>query len=145
MNVHPATSDSTHDRRRRGFALVSVLVLLVISVTLFGLWARTAVREHQQMASRELRLQADRLAAAGLRRALARRAADPAYRTETWSVPADALGGRHAAEVQLRVGPADDAAALRYEATAVLPVGAPRRVQITKRMEIPNPPSGDES
>ena len=130
--------------QRRGFALLAVLVLLVISVTLFGLWAQAIVREYQQVAGQELRLQAERLAEAGLSRALARRAADPAYEGETWSVPADALGGRWAAEVRLRVVPGDDGAPDRYEAQAEVPVGATRHVQLTRRCEVPRPSAGDE-
>ncbi len=132
-------------KRRRGIALVAVIVLFAVSVTLFGLWAKAGVRERHRLASQQLRLQAERLAEAGVRRAMARRAADPQYQEETWSVPAESLEKKHAAEVRIRVLPTPDAAAVRYEATAVFPVGAVRHAEITKRIEIPNPSPRDET
>jgi len=123
--------------------LVAIIVALAISLTLFGVWAQSAVREHRQLATGQLRLQAQRLAEAGVRRAIARRASDSQFEGETWSVPADALDKTHAAEVRIQLAPNSDANAIRYAATAEFPVGAIRRVQITKTIEVPNPISDE--
>mgnify|MGYP001236445992 CR=1 FL=1 len=130
---------------RRGMVLIVLLVLFAISMTLFGLWAQSAVREHQRMTMYAYRMQSVRLAESGLARAVARIAADPQYDGETWMIPAADLGGKHAAEVRIRITPATDAARLHVEAVAEYPAGAVRRAQVTQHRDIPNPTSGNES
>jgi hypothetical protein len=125
--------------------LILVIVAVSLSMTLFGLWAQSMVKEHRRFANQQFRIQATRLAEAGVRRAMARRAADSAFTEETWSVPAESLGGTHGATVQIRVGRNDDNTALRYEATAQYPTDATRRAQITKHIEVSNPPQENES
>jgi Tfp pilus assembly protein PilX len=129
----------------RGVVLIVVIVTTSISLVLFGMWAQNMVKEHRRFANQQYRLQAIRLAEAGIRRAMARKSADPQFQEETWAVPAESLGGTHAANVQIRVSQGDNAATVRYEATAQFPAGAVRRAQITKRIEAPIPPSGNES
>jgi len=124
--------------RRPGMVLLAVLVLFSVSLTLFGLWSRAIVREHASLATQQYRIQAARLAEAGLERAISLRAANANYTEEVWSVPAPELDHTHAAQVQIRVVPTVDAGSLRYEATAEFPVGAIHHVQITKSIEIPN-------
>jgi len=145
MTCGSTAETNAHRPRRRGVVLVVVLVTISISLTLFGLWARTIVQEHRRQANQQFRLQAARLAEAGVRRAMQRRAADPQFEEDTWMAPAEHLGGTHAAKVRIRATPNDDTTALRYEATAEFPTGAVRRAQITKRIEIATPLSGNES
>jgi Tfp pilus assembly protein PilX len=132
------TSSNQSVPSRRGFVLVAVVVVLTISLALFGVWARAAVQQHRRSRNEALRLQAIRLAEAGLRRAMVRRAAESAYNGETWRVDGSELASVHAGEVRIRVEPSTDIAGLRFEATAEFPVGVAQRAQITKRMEIPN-------
>jgi Tfp pilus assembly protein PilX len=127
----------------RGVALVAAIVTMTIGLALFAIWAQSIVREKRQLANQQFRLQAVRLAEAGLRRAAARRTADPEYENETWSVLAEELGGRYGGAVRIRVSAEADATATHFEAIAEYPVGAVRRAQITKQIEIPNPP-GEE-
>jgi hypothetical protein len=127
----------------RGFVLVAILVVLALAMALFGLWAQSAVREQRWLDGEALRLEALRLAEAGVARGIARRAIDPDYANETWRIPAADVGGRHAAEVRIRVTP--EGAALRIAATADFPAGAVRRARVTKQIEISNPAPGDES
>jgi Tfp pilus assembly protein PilX len=127
------------DRRERGFVLVAILVLLSVSLTLFGLWSRAVVREHNSLAIQQFRLQATQLAEAGLQRAISQRAANRKFIEEVWSVPAPELDNTHAAQVRIRIAPTSNSGAVRYEATAEYPVGNLHRVQITKSVEIPNP------
>ena len=146
MKNHLATSSKTRRQApRRGVVLIVVIVTTSISLVLFGMWAQNMVKEHRRFANQQYRLQATRLAEAGIRRAMARKSADPQFQDETWSVPTESLGGTHAANVQIRATQGDNAAIVRYEATAQFPAGAVRRAQITKRIEVPIPPPGNES
>jgi Tfp pilus assembly protein PilX len=146
MKKHPATYRRRRRRaHRRGVVLIVVIVTTSISLVLFGIWARNMVNEHRRFANQQYRLQATRLAEAGIRRAVVRKSADPQFQEETWSVPAESLGGQHAASVQIRAVSSGDATTMRYEATAQYPAGAVRRAQVTKRIEVSISPSGNES
>jgi hypothetical protein len=125
--------------------LVAIIVVLSTSLTLFGVWTRTVLRERSRLASQQFQLQAVRLAEAGIHRAIARLAIDPQYQGETWSVLADQLDNTHAAEVRIRIAPNPGANTTRYEATAEFPAGAVRRAQITKSTELPNVAPSDKS
>jgi hypothetical protein len=130
---------------RRGIALIAVVALFAISLTLFGVWAKAAVEQHARFHSHQYRVQTVRLAEAGVRRAVARRLADPQYETEVWRIPAELLATSHAAEVQIRVAQGSAAGTLLYEATAEYPDGVARRARITRRIETFNPTTGNES
>jgi hypothetical protein len=123
-------------RRRPGIVMVAVIVTMTISLALFAAWARTIVWEHRRGAQQQFRLQAIRLAEAGIQRAMGQRAADTEYESESWSVPADELGGKYSAVVNIRITTPDNVT--RFEAVAQYPAGAVRRAQITKRIEVPN-------
>jgi type II secretory pathway component PulK len=129
---------------RRGIVLVAVVVVFAISLMLFGLWARTAVQQQQQMRSQQYRAQALRLAEAGMRRAVARRAADSQYVEEVWQIPAQLLDQINSAQVRIRVTNEDGADKISYEATSEFPAGAVRRAQVSRRIEISRPvPEGE--
>src|SRR5262245_14202396 len=123
-------------RARRGVALVIVIALLAICLILFGVWARRIVDEQRRIISQQFRLQATRLAEAGVQRAKSRHAVDPDFREETWRVPAASLGGVHDGQVRMRVLPADQSATVRCEAVANFPADSVRHAQVTKRIEI---------
>jgi type II secretory pathway component PulK len=127
--------DTAHGRApRRGVVLIMVIVTVSVSMVLFGIWAKNMVNEHRRLANQQYRMQATRLAEAGVQRAIARRTADPAFTEESWSVPRESFGGAHGGTVQIRVVAKDDAT-LRYEATAQFPAGAARRAQVTRQIE----------
>lgn len=90
-------------RARRGFLLMSVLVCLALAMTLLAVQTRTLLRERALLASQQQALQSEYLANAGLARAKAQLAADPAYRGETWQLDAQQLGGRGTASVVISV------------------------------------------
>jgi hypothetical protein len=148
-NVYQVIAIQSNQRRRRnarrGVVLIMVIVTVSVSMILFGIWAKNMVREHRRFANHLYRVQATRLAEAGVQRAIARRAADPAFTEETWPVPAESMGGTRGATVQIRVVFNSDAATLRYEATAQYPANAVRRAQVTKQIEIPTSPTDNES
>jgi type II secretory pathway component PulK len=129
---------------KRGFVLVTVVAIMAMSMALFGLWARAVVIEHRRLDVQQFRMQAVRLAEAGLRRAAALRAVNPQYVSETWRVSATELDQLHDAEVSIRVIPAAEGQNLAIESTAQFPASADRRAQSTKRIEIPNPHPGTE-
>jgi hypothetical protein len=129
---------------RKGAVLVAVVVVLTISLTLFGLWGRAAVQRHARMRAEHWRVQAVRLAEAGVWRGLARRAQSGEYNQETWRVTADELAASHAGEVRIRIASGTDQAMLRCEATAEFPAGAVRRAKVTKHIEIPVSTMGDQ-
>src|SRR4029079_5625679 len=61
-------------QRRHGIVLVAVIVMIAVSLALFGLWAGAIARERYRLDLPQFRQQAESLAAAGLERAVARRA-----------------------------------------------------------------------
>jgi hypothetical protein len=115
-----------------------------IALSLFAIWTRAIVLEHRRVAAQQNRLQAVRLAEAGVRRAIALRAENPRYNEETWTVSPQELGGKHAAEVRIRVIPDAESGTLRFKATAEYPQGATRRVQVTRKIGLPEIPTGTE-
>jgi Tfp pilus assembly protein PilX len=127
----------------RGFMLISVIVVLALSMTLFGLWAQAAIRQHRWLEGEALRMQATRLAESGVARAIKRRANDRGYTEETWSIPAAEFQSRNAAGVRIRIAAIGDE--LHVAATADYPADAVRRARITKQIDILNPIPGDES
>jgi hypothetical protein len=135
---HKNASIQRTRRPRPGVVVVIMVVFIALSLTLFGLWAKSLVRGRDRLLMQVFRIQADRLAEAGLDRARARRAADPAYNEETWSVPAAELDNTHSAQVRIHVTTLPNNGGLRYEATAEFPTGQVRHAQRTKKIETPN-------
>lgn len=134
----------TGTRGPRGVVLVTVITVSAICLTLFGLWAQDAMRQHRRWQLLQLRPQAVRLAEAGVRRAIARLAADPTYKQETWRLTAGELRLNRAAEVHISVRPNGNKTDLVViEATAEYPAGAVRRAQVTRRSEISGSSKGD--
>jgi type II secretory pathway component PulK len=122
---------------KRGIAVVAILVVFAVSLLFFGLWSRSIIRERRSLSNQQFRIQAERLAEAGIERGIAARKANANYAEETWSVPAAQLNKTHAAQVRIHVIPASKSGSIRYEATAEFPVGALHRAQMTKSVEIP--------
>ena len=93
------------DRRvpDRGVIMVVVLVCLGVMTLMFMALARQAGLVHRRAEVSQRSLQAQWLAEAGVQRAAARLAADPAYRGETWRLAAQDLGGRDEAEIRIKV------------------------------------------
>jgi len=131
--------------QRHGVVIVVMVVFIALSLALFGLWAQSLVRGRDRLSMQLYRIQAERLAEAGLERAQARRAADPAYSEEVWSVPAADLDSTHTAQVRIRVTALPNNAGLRYEAAAEFPLGQIRHAQRTKKIEVPNPGATKQS
>ena len=100
------------DRPRRGMLAIAVLVCLIVLTLIAGALLRAGAAQRDEVRAEERRLQAEWLAEAGLRRALARLDADPGYSGETWKIDARELDSADAATVTITVErPAGDAKA----------------------------------
>jgi type II secretory pathway component PulK len=96
--------------RKRGAALVVLIVSLAIAATLGVSLLRLAAIQRRSLEIHEWQAQAEWLAESGLERAAARLAADPAYHGETWTIPAEEEKGDRSVvlsggEVTIRVEP----------------------------------------
>jgi len=88
---------------RRGAALVVVFVCLAVLSILFTSLLRLAVAQRGALEGHAWQVQAAWLAESALERAAWRLAADADYPGENWRLPAEAIGGRHAAAVTIEV------------------------------------------
>lgn len=82
--------------------MIALVCVVVASLVLVGL-ARLVVAERDRVRAELWQVQASWLAESGIQRAAARLAADPAYRGETWNIPAEALGGQDRGVVRIEV------------------------------------------
>lgn len=130
-------------RTRPGFVLVTVIVVIVLALTLFGVWAKSAISQRRGLDGIAARMQAERLAESGVARAIERLAAAPDYTGETWSIPADELQRRDSAEVRIQVRTSGDE--VRISATADFPAGDARRARVTKQVDVLRSNSRDAS
>jgi type II secretory pathway component PulK len=113
--------------------LVCVVLISLISLTLIKL---TLAQRSQ--AQRELwRMQADWLVESGLERAAAKIANDGEYTGETWSVPAEQLGGGRAGEIQIKVSPMDGQPLQRQvHVQAIFPANTDQRARSSKQVTV---------
>jgi type II secretory pathway component PulK len=128
---------------RRAAVLIVLILVMTVAVTLFGLWARQVISEQRRMETQAYRLQAVRLAEAGVQRILAIRASDLAAHGESWPIPPDQLDGRHAAVVRLQALPAADGKSMKYVATAEYPAESLRREVVTRSISVRRPTPTD--
>jgi Tfp pilus assembly protein PilX len=126
---------SNHQERRSGIVLLSIIVVIALCMTLFGLWAQAAVRDHHRIQGEAYRFEAGRLAESGVARAIVRRAADADYASETWSISAADLGGTQAGAVEITIETVGGVERIR--AIAKFPADAVHQAQVTKTSELP--------
>lgn len=133
-----------HPPRRRALVSVAMLVgLLVVGIVAASL-IRVVVARRAALRLDERRAQAGLLADSGIARGLARLAASPTYRGETWTIPAADLDGRHAARVTIGLEPAAETPGTRrLVVVAEYPVGSPLLVRQSRFVPIPVPATAD--
>jgi hypothetical protein len=113
---------------------VAVLVCLIVLAMIAGAILRSGAAQREEVRAQERGLQADWLAEAGLQRAIARLAADPAYAGETWDIDARALDSADPATVVIAVDrPADRPGRRTIRARADYPRDPPRRARRTRQ------------
>lgn len=88
---------------RDGMILMIAIVCVAVASMVFMAVLKTAVTERSAIEARHWQEQARWLAESGVERAAARLAADPAYRGETWRIPAEEIDGNDAGVVKVEV------------------------------------------
>ena len=91
------------NRRRRGAVLVMVIVCAMVTLVIFISIVKLAAAGRRMSDERSWQVQATWLAESALERAAWRLAADADYTGETWTLPAEEIGGAEAAAVEIRV------------------------------------------
>ncbi len=135
--------DSTTRRPRRGFLSVVVLISLVVLMMIAVSLLRTGLARRDEARAQERRLQADWLAEAGIRRAIARLDGDPGYTGETWPIDAPALDSADGASVQIDVERDRQGSSQRtIRVRADYPLDAVRRVRRSRQITIRAPDGG---
>lgn len=92
-------------RPRRGIALLAAIVCVSVATAVICGLVHLATQAYRETQLQQRREQADWIAESGSERALAQLYANPEYSGERWSLPADAIGGRHDAQVTIQVEP----------------------------------------
>jgi type II secretory pathway component PulK len=111
--------------------LVCLIILSMVAVALL----RVGVARRDEVRAEERRLQAEWLAEAGLRRALARLDADPAYTGETWNIEARELGAPDSATVAIAIErQAGDTKSRTIRVRADYPRDPPSRARCTRQI-----------
>lgn len=129
---------------RRGAALLIVLLCLVLLTVIGGALLRLVLLERKLLDSRERDCQSRWLVEAGLERATARLAAAPDYQGETWSLPAEELGGQEPGVVRIEVAAAPDRPGRRkIMVQADYPRDERRRARTSKQIEVEAELSGE--
>jgi Tfp pilus assembly protein PilX len=114
---------------------IAVLVCLLVLTMIAGALLRVGSAQREEIRAEERRAQAEWLAEAGLRRAIARLDADPGYSGETWNIDARELDSADAATVAITVErPPGDPKRLTIRARADYPRDLPRRVRYSREL-----------
>ena len=123
--------------RRRGIAVLIALVCLGVCGAILGTLVREAILERQSLDSAQWREQAEWLARSGVDRAAASLARDRDYRSETWTIPAEALRGEYGGRVTIEVEkPAERSDVGLVSVVVVYPDRPDHRAQASRRVLI---------
>ena len=144
MTRAPGIPSRTRPERRRGTLLVAVLVSLSLLMMLFAVWLRTVGLERRQVRDQQSRIQAEYLAEAAIGRAVSQLAVSPDYQGELWRIPAESLGGRGSATVEIVISPVVDQPRSRsIRAVADFPSEGIGRARRSKEIRMVLKKSGD--
>lgn len=133
-------------RRRRGGAMIVILVCLAVAATVMLSLTRLAVANRRTMEVEAWQLQARWLVESSLERAAARLAVDSKYAGETWSIAAATFQGRDGAVVRIRVETVPNQPARRLvRAEADFPDDPQLRVRQAKQVVVEIPSPGEKS
>ncbi len=127
------TSFKQPTRKRRGGALLIVMVALAVASLIGATLLQMAFTQRRQLQHDRLRTQAGWIAEAGLQRGLQRAAADPQYKSETWIVDVPGRDRSQPAEVEITVG---DDAGRTVTAIATYPQGATFRARVRRSLPV---------
>jgi type II secretory pathway component PulK len=128
---------SNSHRKRLGMTLILVMTCLAIASALLVTGVKLAVTSHRLTRSFSWTVQARWLAESGIERAAAKLAADENYSGETWTIPAEILGGENAGQVKIDIQAVPDRKNSRLvKALAIFPDDPNDRVQYTKELTL---------
>jgi len=121
--------------------MVVVLIGMAVATMIFLSVLKLIALQRQSVELQTRQIQAGWLAESGVQRASARLAAEANYRGETWTIPAQDIGGRDSASIAIRVDgiPAKlDRRAVHVEAD--YPNDPDQRARQVRDIVVPAPP-----
>jgi type II secretory pathway pseudopilin PulG len=138
-------------KRRAGFALIGVMIVLVIASMLVVSWFKSISAQRDQLRMAEDRLAAEWLADGAIDRAAAKLRDNKDYTGETWAISAGELDAQDGAAIEIRVSPVDSHSDRRtIEIAADYPRGSLRRAHVIRISTVSlaarpekNPPQAD--
>lgn len=115
--------------RRRGTVLIVLMVFLLVTVSIAIAVMRAALVDARQFNTDAKSLQADRLAEAGIARALSLRTTNAEFTGDEWQIE---FAGREPGVVRTQVSTADERVTI--ESVATYPASGDRRVQSRRQV-----------
>lgn len=109
---------------RRGTILIVALVCLLIIMALVGALLQGTLRAHRQLRVERDRRQAELLLEGGLDRAAQRLSSDNDYRSESWELPAQSIGGNSSGLVKIEASRESDDGPWKIHVVAEYPAGS---------------------
>lgn len=126
--------------RRRGFAVLSTLVCLLIVVSIVGSMIQGAIRARRQMhVERDCR-QSESLLSAGAARAVSRLASDPNFVGDVWQLPSEAIVSNGAGRVTCEISPPTGDGSRQLRVVAEYPIDRDFPVRRSQTFNIPSDP-----
>jgi hypothetical protein len=110
-------------RRRGGLMIVAALVCLLVVTSIVGSMLKSALRARRELHVERDRRQSELLVEAGADRAVARLAAEPGFRGDTWELPAAAIVGHGGGRVMTEVSRSADNQSQQIRVVAEYPLG----------------------
>jgi hypothetical protein len=126
--------------RRRGFAVVTALVCLLIVVSIMGSMIQGAIRTRRQMHVERDRRQSEMLLVAGATRAMSRLEGNPTFVGDVWQLPADVIVGNGAGRVTCEISPTAGDGSRQLRVIAEYPVDRDFPIRRSQNFEIPADP-----
>lgn len=119
--------------------MAAILLCLALAAVLVGGMVSKVAVARRQTVIRQRQLQTQWMIESGVRRGLRRLRDDPAFRHESWSIPAAELGGRWSGQVDLQVTEPQDSAPQSLQVTARFPLESQLSVTLRRSIRIPTP------
>ena len=107
---------------RRGLMIIAALVCLLVVTSLVGSMLKNALRARRELHTERDRRQAELLIEAGASRAAARLASSPAFRGDTWELPAADIVGQGGGRVTTEITSKENQATLQLRVAVEYPI-----------------------
>ncbi len=123
-------------RARSGMAVIAALTCLLIVTAIIGSMLQSALRARRQLHAERDRRQTELLLQAGADRAALRLATEPAFRGDTWDLPAESIVGRGTGRVTTEVSRSANDSAWQVRVIAEYPLGRDFPIQRSQTFRI---------